>query len=92
MTNSVQESLYTLENMDKEGVRDVLDYSLDQDGVLGDEKHPIVGVLRANPDLFHVDVDKNKRWIRLERVLVRACCAKIRETCDSGVSSSASST
>jgi hypothetical protein len=79
MDMSQKEPLYNSENVDKEGIRDVLDYALDKDGVLVHVDHPILEVIKENPELFPVNLDAAKRWIRLERELVKACCARLHE-------------
>lgn len=61
---------YTQSNLETEGIRDIIDCSLDPDGVLVEEDHPIVELLQGAGRL---DMKKIKRWIRLERHVVRSC-------------------
>ncbi len=79
-TITTQETLYeTHEDLySDDGVRDVIDYSLDKDGVLVHEKHPIIDLIQKNQEEYPVDVENAKRWIRLERKLVQACCARLQ--------------
>lgn len=66
----------SLEDHGPSCIRDVLDYALDADGVLVEENHPLVAFLRDNPGAVAghpFDVDKAKRWIRLDRALVSLC-------------------
>jgi len=49
------------------GIRDVLDYALDPDRVLVEENHPILKLIP--PAQF--DVSQAKRWIAVDRQLIR---------------------
>lgn len=66
---------YTQSNLHTEGIKDVIDYGLDPDGVLVEEGHPIIALIHATPNLL--DLPSLKRWIRLERPMVRACCTAL---------------
>lgn len=65
---------YTQANIGTEGVRDIIDYALDPDGVLVADDHPIIELLQS---AGRFDSAKARRWVRLNRELVQASCTAL---------------
>ncbi len=65
---------YTQANIGTEGIKDIIDYVLDPDGVLVADDHPIIEFLQSAGRL---DPTKASRWVRLDRELVQASCAAL---------------